>query len=82
VHICIMAEKHPKPTNNSAKSIDRWDDEGGAPSGGRHTPEVELRPDGGERVETAISAAVKTGPKHRPAKHPVAQRRRRARKTK
>ena len=25
----------PKPTNNNAKSIDRWDDEGGAPSGGR-----------------------------------------------
>jgi hypothetical protein len=34
----IMADKHskpPKPTNNNAKSIDRWDDEGGAPSGGR-----------------------------------------------
>ena len=26
--------KHPKPPNNNAKSIDRWDDEGGAPSGG------------------------------------------------
>jgi hypothetical protein len=34
----IMADKHsepPKPTNNNAKSIDRWDDEGGAPSGSR-----------------------------------------------
>jgi hypothetical protein len=41
-----------------------------------------LRPDGGERVETAVSAPLKTGPEHRPAKHPVAQRRRRARKTK
>jgi hypothetical protein len=34
-----MADKHPKPpkppNNNNAKSIDRWDDEGGAPSGGR-----------------------------------------------
>jgi hypothetical protein len=26
--------KPPKPANNNAKSIDRWDDEGGAPSGG------------------------------------------------
>jgi len=77
-----MAEKHPKPTNNNAKSIDRWDDEGGAPSGGRRTPKIELRPDGWEGVETAISAAVKTGPKHPPAKRPIAQRRRRARKTK
>ncbi len=57
--------KHPKPTNNNAKSIDRWDDEGGAPSGGRRTPKVELRPDGWERVETAIGAAVKSGPQHR-----------------
>ncbi len=34
----MMADKPsepPKPTNNNAKSIDRWDDEGGAPSGGR-----------------------------------------------
>jgi hypothetical protein len=34
----MMADKPsepPKPTNNDAKSIDRWDDEGGAPSGGR-----------------------------------------------
>jgi hypothetical protein len=35
----IMADKRPKPpeppNNNDAKSIDRWDDEGGAPSGGR-----------------------------------------------
>src|SRR6266446_8473920 len=34
----IMADKHsksPKPPNDNAKSIDRWDDEGGAPSGGR-----------------------------------------------
>ena len=34
----IMADKHskpPEPPNGNAKSIDRWDDEGGAPSGGR-----------------------------------------------
>jgi len=33
-----MVDKHskpPKPPNNNAKSIDQWDDEGGAPSGGR-----------------------------------------------
>ena len=34
----IMADKHskpPEPPNDNGKSIDRWDDEGGAPSGGR-----------------------------------------------
>ena len=34
----IMADKHSKPPetpNDNAQSIDRWDDEGGAPSGGR-----------------------------------------------
>ena len=34
----IMTDKHSKPPetpNDNAKSIDRWDDEGGAPSGGR-----------------------------------------------
>jgi hypothetical protein len=34
----IMADKHskpPEPPNDNAKSIDRWEDEGGAPSGGR-----------------------------------------------
>src|SRR6266436_1493153 len=33
-----MADKHskpPEPPNDNAKSIDRWDDEGGAPSGGQ-----------------------------------------------
>jgi len=33
----LMADKHfkqPEPPNDNAKSIDRWDDEGGAPSGG------------------------------------------------
>jgi hypothetical protein len=33
-----MGPKHPTPSNNNAKSIDRWDDEGGAPSGGGHPP--------------------------------------------
>jgi hypothetical protein len=28
-------------------------------------PKIELRPDGWERFERAIGAAVKTGPKHR-----------------
>jgi hypothetical protein len=31
----IMADKHSEPPNNNAKFIDRWDDEGRAPSGGR-----------------------------------------------
>jgi hypothetical protein len=57
--------KHPKPTNNNAKSIDRWEDEGGAPSGGRHTRKVELRPDGWERFESAIDAAIRSGPRYR-----------------
>jgi len=42
----IMADKHSKPPetpNDNAKSIDRWDDEGGAPSGGRS---VRKRPRG------------------------------------
>jgi hypothetical protein len=30
--------------------------------------EVELRPDGWERFEKAVDAAVKVGPKHKPAK--------------
>jgi hypothetical protein len=28
-----MPNQTPKPPNNNAKSIDRWDDDGGAPSG-------------------------------------------------
>jgi hypothetical protein len=32
-----MPKKRPRPTNNNAESIDRWNDEGGAPSGGRVT---------------------------------------------
>jgi hypothetical protein len=31
--------------------------------------EVELRPDGWERFKTAVAAAAKSGPKHRPGKH-------------
>lgn len=31
-------------------------------------PEIELRPDGWERFMTAVAAAVKSGPKHRPRK--------------
>src|SRR6266436_9243809 len=37
----IMADKHSKPPEtpyDNAKSIDRWDDEGGAPSGGLCVP--------------------------------------------
>jgi hypothetical protein len=26
-----MGPKHPTPSNDNAKSVDRWDDEGGAP---------------------------------------------------
>ena len=29
-----MPNQTPKPPNNNAKFIDRWDDDGGAPSGG------------------------------------------------
>lgn len=29
-----MSDQTSKPANNNGKSIDRWDDEGGAPSGG------------------------------------------------
>ena len=39
-----MPGKRPKPTNTNAKSIDRWDDEGGAPSGGRVTDNRLKRP--------------------------------------
>jgi hypothetical protein len=31
--------------------------------------EIELRPDGWERFKTAVAAAAKCGPKHRPGKH-------------
>lgn len=34
-----------------------------------HDAEVELRPDGWERFKTAVAAAAKSGPKHRPGKH-------------
>ena len=30
-----MPDNPPKPPNNNAKAIGRWDDEGGAPNGGR-----------------------------------------------
>jgi len=30
--------------------------------------EIELRPDGWDRFQTAVDAAVKSGPKHRPPK--------------
>jgi hypothetical protein len=39
-----MADNGPKQPNNNAKSIDRWDDEGGAPSGGRVTGKYPKRP--------------------------------------
>jgi hypothetical protein len=35
--------------------------------------EIELRPDGWERFDRAITAAVKSGPKHRVAKKPKAK---------
>ena len=31
-------------------------------------PEIELRPDGWERFKTAVAAAAKSGPQHRPGK--------------
>ena len=34
-HIAIMADKHPKSHNPSQKSLQRWNNEGGAPKGGR-----------------------------------------------
>jgi hypothetical protein len=33
-------------------------------------PDIELRPDGWERFERAVGAAVKSGPKHRAAAKP------------
>jgi hypothetical protein len=36
----------------------------------KSAPEVELRPDGWERFERAIGAAVKSGPKHRKTTNP------------
>jgi hypothetical protein len=38
----------------------------------KSTSEVELRPDGWQRFETAISAAVKSGPQHRTGIKPSA----------
>jgi len=38
-----MSGQTPKPANNNAKSIDRWDDEGGAPSGGDRSVRKRLR---------------------------------------
>jgi hypothetical protein len=34
----------------------------------KKTQEIELRPDGWERFRTAVAAAAKSGPKHRPDK--------------
>jgi hypothetical protein len=34
----------------------------------KKTQEIELRSDGWERFKTAVAAAAKSGPKHRPAK--------------
>jgi len=31
--------------------------------------EIETRPDSWERFKTAVAAAAKSGPKHRPGKH-------------
>jgi hypothetical protein len=53
----MMADKHskpPKPTNNNTKSIDRWDDEGGAPGGGRS---VRKRPRAKHMVDLATGSA-------------------------
>jgi hypothetical protein len=46
------------------------DDEGmtKAPKKNARKSEIELRPDGWERFGKAVDAAVKSGPKHRPAK--------------
>jgi hypothetical protein len=35
---------------------------------------IELRPDGWDRFKTAVSAAAKSGPKHRPVKKGVQSR--------
>jgi hypothetical protein len=34
-------------------------------------PDIELRPDGWERFERAVGAAVSSGPKHRPPAKPT-----------
>jgi hypothetical protein len=64
----IMADKHfkpPEPPNDNAKSIDRWDDEGGAPSGGRSVrkrpegpaPSAQVHAEGFEQALRALRAA-------------------------
>jgi len=56
----IMADKHSKPPetpNDNAKSIDRWDDEGGAPSGGRS---VRKRPRGASAKHSSSRGRLPT----------------------
>jgi len=38
--------------------------------------EIELRPDGWARFETAVGAAVMSGPKHRPVAKPASAKKR------
>src|SRR6266436_7490817 len=52
----------PKPPNNNAKAIDRWDDEGGAPSGGRSRLK---RPRDSIRAVTRLTGASKKAVKYR-----------------
>jgi hypothetical protein len=49
------------------------------PKGERRSAEIELRPDGWQRFEAAISAAVKSGPQHR-ARMPAAKKAKKATK--
>jgi hypothetical protein len=44
------------------------------PRAQKQKDEIELRPDGWERFEKAVDAAVKGGPKHRAAKKAVRKR--------
>ena len=58
-----MPDKRPKQPNNNAKSIERWDDEGGAPSGGRVTGKHPKRPRGPKlMVDLATGNAEETDP--------------------
>ena len=60
---CDHARQTPEATKQHAKSIERWDDEGGAPSGGRVTGKHPKRPRGPKlMVDLATGNAEETDP--------------------
>ena len=67
-----MASKQPRPPapqtppNNNAKSLDRWDDEGGAPSGGQYRHKRAMPPE--PKNPAAVAAGRLGGAKGGPAR--------------